>query len=356
MSGESSSEKTEEPTPKKLRDLREKGQVPKSKEVVSTALIVILFLYFTFASQGISDLLKALVISPSISLNETFEVAISDVFETILTTAMKILLPFIAIVVLVGFLANVLQNGIVFSVEPVKLDLKKIDPVKGFKKIFSQSNFVEFLKSILKVLAVIGCVAVVIFNSIGSLVYGPVCGLHCLTAAFGSMFMTLVIYVGVIFIAVAIIDLGYQRYNFVKENRMTKDEVKRDHKETEGDPEIKGKRKRLQRELASGKKLESVKRANVVVKNPTSYAVAIRYHVKDAPLPIVVAKGENLIAKRMIEIAEENGIPVLEDVPLARGLHAGSAVDHYIPIDFIPAVVEVLHWVKENYPDFTLQE
>lgn len=355
MSGDSSAEKTEEPTPKKLRDIRKKGQVPKSKEIVSTALIVFLFLYFGFAWHGILDTIKAVVVYPSLIISEPFPLALKNMLHMLLMACIKIILPFVGIVVSIGFLANILQNGIVFSVEPIKPDIKKINPVEGFKKIFSQSNFVEFIKSIIKVLTVTGCVAYIIYINVESLIHGPLCGLECLVLAFSSMLTKLVIYVCLIFILVAGIDLGYQRFDFVKKNRMTKDQVKKDHKESDGDPEIKGKRKRLQRELASGQALDSVKKANVVVKNPTHFAVAIRYHAQDCPLPIVIAKGENLIAKRILEIAKENGIPILENVPLARGLYSGAAIDEYIPVDFIPAVVEVLHWVKDNYPDFEPQ-
>jgi type III secretion protein U len=352
MSGESSSEKTEQPTNKKLRDLRKKGQVPVSKEVVSTAMIVVIFGYFTYAWHAIVDLSEQIILSPLKIINLPFQLALKYSFEWLLYASAQILIPFLVIILLVGMLANILQNGIVYSAESLKLDIKKIDPVEGFKKIFSANNFVEFLKSIVKVLAVSVCVAWVIYTHIGDLIYGISCGLNCVFFGMNQILYELLLYSVVVFVIVAFIDLAFQRYNFIKQNRMTKDEVKRDHKESDGDPLIKSKRRKMQRELAQGKKLNAVKNASVVVRNPTHYAVAIRYHVKDAPLPFIIAKGEQKMAQKIIDIAEEYGIPIMENVPLARGLYVEAKVDDYIPIDFIPAVVEALHWVKDNYPSF----
>lgn len=356
MSGDSSAEKTEQPTSKKLRDLRKKGQVPISKEVVSTSLITVLFVYFLFAWSSIVDLAKQILISPILFINAPFEQALKMSFDVLIVGASYVLLPLIGIVICVGVLANILQNGIVISNEPVKPDIKKINPVEGFKKIFSANNFVEFIKSIVKVLAISACVAWVTVKNIGSLLNGPTCSLECLYFGMTRMMFELVVYSVSVFILVAFSDLAFQRYNFIKKNRMTKDEVKRDHKESDGDPIIKGKRRRMQRELAKGKKLEAVETASVVVKNPTHFAVAIRYHAKDAPLPFIVAKGESKMAEQIIRIAEEKGIPIMENVPLARGLFSEGDVNNYIPIDFIPAVVEALHWVKEKYPEFEQQE
>lgn len=352
MSGDSAGEKTEEPTAKKLRDLRKKGQVAKSKEVVSTSLIVVMFLYVGFAASGINENFKAVILSTIGLIELPIEEALTKAFTALLVNSAKIVIPFVVIVVVIGILGNIMQTGVMFSGEPVKLDLKKIDPIQGAKKIFSQSNFVEFLKSVVKVIAVTACVAYVIIKNIKDLVYAPSCGVECLISVFSVILWQMLVYVCLIFVVVAIVDLVYQRYEFIRKNKMTKDQVKKDYKETEGDPEIKSKRKKLQRELASGKQMESVKRASVVVKNPTHFAVAIRYNAKDAPLPIVLAKGENIVAKQILKIAEENGIPIMENVPLAQGLFAEADVGAFIPIDFIPAVVEVLHWVRDNRSEY----
>lgn len=352
MSEQSSSEKTEEPTSKKIRDLRKKGQVPISKEVVSTSLICILFAYYLFAWNDIFELSQILIVAPSHLVDVTFYEALKHIFDIIFYASIYCLLPLGVIVFLVGMLSNILQNGIVISAEPVKPDIKKISPIEGFKKIFCMSNFIEFVKSIVKVSAIAVCVAWVIYQHIGSLINGPFCGLECLLVSSNRMLFELMVYSVSVFLVVAFGDLAFQRYNFTKTNRMTKDEVKKEHKESDGDPIIKGKRRRLQRELAQGKKIAAVESASVVVKNPTHYAVAIRYHDKDAPLPYIVAKGESKLAELIIRKAEEHGIPVMENVPLARGLYAEGEINGYIPIDFIPAVVEALHWVRDNYPDF----
>lgn len=352
MSEDSSSEKTEQPTAKKLRDLRKKGQVPVSKEVVSTALITVMFSYFYYAWPTLLEMSKGMLLLPVNASLIPFDTALSQIYDFLISVVLRVLLPFVGIIVFVTLLANILQNGIVTSAEPIKLDLKKIDPVAGFKKIFSQSNFIEFIKSVLKVVTVCACVALVISSNTGELLNGPGCGLNCLITSLTSMLFELVTYSVGVFMIVAVADLAFQRYNFTKKNMMTKDEVKRDHKESEGDPHVKGKRKQLQRDIAYGKNLKEVEKATVVVRNPTHFAVAIRHHKQHTPLPIVLAKGERRVAESIIAIAEECGIPILENVPLARGLYAEAKINEYVPIDFIPAVVEVLHWVKENHPGF----
>ena len=356
MSGDSSSEKTEQPTAKKLRDLRKKGQVPASKEVVSAALVVGMVIYFYFSWPTIYDTAKAILLLPVDAATTPFSTAVSHLYDLLLSVTLKVLLPFIGIVVFVTILANILQNGIVTSMEPIKPDLNKINPTEGFKKIFSKSNFVDFLASILKVIIVSGCVAWVVNNYTDQLLNGPICGLNCLVSTLNSMLFDLQVYCVGVFVLIAIADLIFQRYNFTKQNMMTKDDVKRDHKDSDGDPNIKGKRRQLQRDIAFGKNMQNVEKATVVVRNPTHFAVAIRHHNKHEPLPIVVAKGEELVAQKIIEIAEEHGIPILENVPLARGLYATGRLGHYVPADFIPAVVEVLQWVKLHHPGFEVRE
>lgn len=349
---QSSSEKTEQPTAKKLRDLRKKGQVPKSKEAVSTSLIVVLFFYISFDSENLFNKFSGVLLSVSDLFSLPFEVAIGLILDRLILSAITIIAPFLVIVLAVGILANILQFGVLFSGESLKPDIKKINPIEGAKKIFSRSNFVEFLKSVVKVFTVIVVVWVIIQQSIESFVYAPLCGLDCYVQAFSSVLVRTLVWVCCIFVIVAILDIVFQRADHIKKNKMTKDEVKKDHKESDGDPDIKSKRKKIQRELASGKTDDAVKKATFVVKNPTRYAVAVRYHLKTNPLPIVLAKGENINAKSILMSAEKHNIPIMENVPLAQGLYGTTEVGGYVNVDLIPAVVEVLQWVKENYPQF----
>lgn len=349
---DSSAEKTEEPTPKKLKDLREKGQIPQSKEVVSTSIIFFIFLYFFLFWDHNFNLLKASFVSILEMPLEPFDESIDRAFSAMFNILASAILPLLLIVVIVVIISNILQNGVTYSAESIKPDFKKINPVEGFKKIFSQSNFVEFLKSIIKVVTIVSIVFYVIYGGSGQLILAITCGMNCLVSHFYSMLFEVAGISLLIFMVVAILDIFYQRYNYTKKNRMTKDQVKKDYKETDGDPEIKGKRKELQRQVVFGEDMGDVKNASAIVKNPTHYAVAIRHHKVDTPLPIVVAKGKGEKAIKIIELAEYYQIPILENIPLARGLFAQAESNRPIDVEFIPAVVEVLQWVRDNNPTF----
>jgi len=356
MSDDTSSEKTEEPTPKKLKELREKGQLPQSKEVVSTSIIFFIFIYFFIFWNYNFETMKSTIVAVFSVPFEPFDKAIDMAFEVVFKTFYLMLLPLIVIVLTSAILGNILQNGVAFSAESIKPDFKKINPVEGFKKIFSQSNFVEFIKSVLKVSVISGLVFYLIYEGAGTLLLSVTCGLNCLVAQFYNMLFKLAGICLLVFLFVAILDIFYQRYDYTKKNRMTKDQVKKDHKETEGDPQIKSKRKEIQRKVMLGENMDDVKNATAVVRNPTHYAVAIRHHKVETPMPVVLAKGTGEKAEKIIELAHYYDIPILENVSLARGLFEQAEPNQPIDVEFIPAVVEVLQWVRDNHPSFKTSE
>lgn len=338
-------EKTEEPTPKKLRDARKKGQVPSSKEVASTALILALVAYLFAMSGNILDDLRDLMNLPVAFIGHDFEYALQQVLYGVFLLIVKIVAPILALVAFVAVAAYFAQFGFLFSAENLKPSLKKINPISGAKRIFSIKTVIEFIKSIIKIIVLGVLLYAVIRQSIQDLVELPYCGATCILPMLGELLRQMITAAALVFVVIAVADLLYQRYAHRKKLKMTKDEVKREYKEMEGDPHIKSKRKQIHQEMLAQGVQHNVKRSSVVVTNPTRIAIALRYVEGETPLPVVTAKGENLMARRIIEIAREEGIPVMENVPLARALHELSEVDQYIPTDLIDATAEVLRWV-----------
>jgi flagellar biosynthetic protein FlhB len=342
-----SEEKTEDPTPKRLNDARKKGQVAQSKEVTSTAIAICLFAVLAIAMGTFLRRLQEMILFPASVYQMDFPDALNAVFGVVFSTSLAILAPVISVAFIVALMAGYFQVGVLFAFEPIKPDLKKINPGAGVKKIFSGKNLIELLKSVFK----IGFLGILLFfvirDSIDPLMHAPPCGLPCIGIVTGELLAKVLIMCAAAFIIVAAFDFFYQRYAYKKSLKMTKDEVKREYKEMEGNPEIKSQRRQLHQEMLQENMMQNVRQSTVVVTNPTHIAVALRYDEEKTPLPMVVAKGENLLAKRIIEIAQEEGIPVMQNVPLARALNAEVPVDRYIPADLIEPVVQVLQVVRE---------
>ncbi len=340
-------EKTEQPTPKKLRDARNKGQVAKSKEICSAAMIVGLFIYLWAASEFLLTQLKSLILMPARFHGISFEKALIPMVVIMAQKAMLIVLPFVIAGFALGFLSNFLQVGGLFSIDPIKPDMKKMNPVEGFKRIFSLSNLMELLKSIFKIIFLGVLLCFVLIKSIDVLIKIPFSGLWGVVAALAGVLKIIILACAIVFILVAIADHFLQKYLHVRKLKMTKDEVKREFKEMEGDPVIKGKRKQLHQELAMGDTAAKVKKASVVVTNPTRLAIALMYDKEQTKLPVVSAMGENLAARIIVNTARENNVPVLQNIPLAWSLFETADVDTYIPSELIEPVAEVLRWVKQ---------
>ncbi len=340
------SEKTEQPTPKKIRDARKKGEVAFSKEVNAAVSIVAVFAWFVGMSDFYYEHLGRMLLLPMEFIDMPFEQAWSVVAKGVVREMLVLILPLLGLVALLGGLAGYLQVGPLFTLAPLKPELKKLNPASGIKKIFSLKNLVEFLKSVLKIVFLGLLLWLLIRGGLDSILKLPRCGLACLPVLIGALMKRIALYYGVAFIVIAAADYAFQKRQYLKKLMMTKEEVKREYKESEGDPMIKSKRRQLHRELMTQNMLQNVRRASVVVTNPTRIAVALIYDGEDTPLPLIAAKGENLLARRIIEIAREEGIPVLENVPLARALHQHGEIDRYIPSDLIEPVAEVLRWVQ----------
>ena len=345
---ESSGEKTEMPTPKKLRDAREKGQVCTSKDIVSTAILIVLFAVLAWMGGALMDDMEELLrfIGGRVGDNTMDSVRQSGVMAVMVI--LKHTLIFVLIAAVIGIIGNVAQIGFLFTFEPIIPKLEKLSPVEGAKKIFSMKNLFEFLKNIVKVLFLSYLLYKIIKASIPELLtmcYGTIDDIFpCLRL----MLKRLAIYTAFGYIVIAVVDRIFQGRNFTKEMMMTKDEVKREYKEMEGSAEIKQAQRQFRDEILNGPEpAQAAKKSNVVVTNPTHLAVGIRYNVEEAPLPCICAIGAGKTAQIIRETALAEGIPIMEDRQLARALYANCKVDDFIPESLIEPVAEVLKWAKK---------
>lgn len=342
------SEKTEQPTAKKIRDARKKGQVANSKDVTSTALLIIVFAYLGIRREAVLQTLGALIEVPATLYNEPFIGACQRIIAAGLSGFVQVVLPLLLLVIITGVAAHMLQFGLLLAFESVKPDLNKLNPISKLKQIFSIKNLVEFLKSAFKIIFLGVLLYFVIRNALDPLLKTPFMNLEDLMDVMPSIMKTFVCNVIFAYVVVAFIDFVFQRRNHLKQLMMTKDEVKREFKEQEGDPTIKGKRKQMHRELLQGGPAVRTKRASAVIVNPTHYAVAIYYNRLVTKLPLVLAKGIDFQAQLMKKTACQYDIPILEDVPLAHALYDLADEGDYIPHELIEPIAHVIRWLQEN--------
>ncbi|GLS24678.1 type III secretion system export apparatus subunit SctU [Marinibactrum halimedae] len=349
MSGDSSSSKTEQPTPKKIRDAREKGQVAKSKEVVSLVLLLAIMGCFWLFSESMYLRVRALFELPqryaSLPLDQVIFPALMDA----LMAASVILAPILVTTFLFAIIANVAQTGGVFSGESIKPKLQNISFVNGFKKIFSPQNALEFVKSIIKIAVLSYMAWYVLKSDMQVLMNIPECGAECALYISGSMLMKLILYCLGVFIFLAGADFGLERFMYFKKLMMSIDEVRREYKETEGSPEIKGRRKELHRELMNEEVVKKrVTQSDVLITNPTHFAVGIRYDQELSQLPFIMIKGEMKLAEKIKGIAKKADVPIVENIPLARALYAKLEIDEKITEEFVEPVADVIRWLRDQ--------
>jgi type III secretion protein U len=340
------SEKTEQPTPKRLREAREKGQVAKSRDLVQTLLFIAILATLLMRNETNAKILGTLMVLPGNLYSMPFLVALRELGTAALSALMVILLPLFGALVLTAIAANVVQSGFLFSLKALVPDLSRLSPAAQLKNMFSAKNLVEFMKSVTKI-AVLGiALYVTIRAGLGDLLHSSSCGLGCALLVGDRMLVQVLAVTTVVFLAVSAADYFFQYRHHIKELRMTKEEVKQEYKEMEGDPHIKRKRKELHRELSNQNAAERVRTASVLVTNPTHIAVALYYEAELTPLPTVLAMAEGSLALRMMAIAREENIPIMQNIPLARGLYADAEIDQYIPSALIEPVAEVLRWLQ----------
>lgn len=342
-----SGEKTEPPTQKRIRDSRQKGQVSQSKDVSSTVILLCLFAYIGVSWRWYVDELKEMIILPSYYIGVPFEEAAPQVGVAMLQKLALLSMPPIAVALLAGLAAGFGQVGVLLSFEPLIPKLSKLNPFSKLKEMFSVKALIELVKSALKMVFLGYLLYLLIRDSIDPLLRFPSAGPESIMELLPKVLMTLALNVSLAYIVVAVFDYFFQKIQFLKGLKMSKDEIKQEYKEMEGNPEIKGKRKQLAKELAMNDTMQRTRKATVLVTNPTHYAIALQYDGENTKLPMVTAKGEGFLAKKMIEIAKEEGIPIMRNVPLAHALFDQVPADQYIPRNLIEPVAEVLRWVQQ---------
>ncbi|WP_254926204.1 type III secretion system export apparatus subunit SctU [Bordetella genomosp. 11] len=342
-----SGEKTEKPTPKKLQDARKKGDVPYSRDFSQTLLTLALLSYVVLNGQNILASLLRLLAAPGTLVTMEFGDALKAAGSICLREGIGLIWPFLLIVLGFGLFVEFGQIGVLFAPEKAKPSGSKLNVVSNVKNIFSMKNLVEVLKSTVKIVCFSLLTWLLLRSGLGPLVYAVHGGLEGVLAVNGGLFRMLLLYTAVFCLLIAGLDMGWQRRQRNKRLMMTKDEVKREQKDMEGQPEIKQQRKRLHQEMGNSAPAEAVRKASALVVNPTHVAVALRYVPDQTPLPIVVAKGRDGVALQMIDMARRCGIPVMRDVPLARALLADARENEYIPSELVVPVAHVLRAVRD---------
>ena len=344
---ESSGEKTEMPTAKKLRDARQKGQVCTSKDVVSTALLVVLMYLTALLAMVLVNDLEGLItfVGRSYGMDTFHAIGIAGMDTTWVVCKHSFI--FVLVAAVIGVAANVCQIGFLFTGEPLKPNLSKLNPAEGFKRIFSMKNFFEFFKNCVKVTFLSYLIWKLVKASIPELL--PLCygTIDDILPCLATILKRLAGYTAFGYIVIAAVDRFFQKKNFTKQMMMTKDEVKREYKEMEGSAEIKQAQRQFRDEILNGPDpVAATKQSTVVVTNPTHIAVGIRYEPEEAPLPKVTVTGADRMAAIIRRVAMEEGIPIMENVPLARKLFAEVKPEAYIPVHLVEPVAQVLKWVK----------
>jgi len=339
-------EKTEEATPKRKEEARKKGQVAKSIEVNSAFVILAAFFALKLVGAYIYDeLVKYMkLIFLNLATTDFTIKTVTEIFINFSIVFLKTALPVMVVILITSLIINFLQVGFYFSLEPLKPQFDRLNPLTGFKRIFSKRSLVELVKSIIKV-SIIGYF---IYNFIieETMQLPKLIGLELIDSLklTVSLILNLVFQISGVMIVLAALDYFYQSWEHKQSLKMSKQEVKEEFKQTEGNPQIKGKIKERQRAMAMRRMMHEVPKADVVVTNPTHYAVALKYE-KDMPAPMVIAKGQDLVAKRIKDIAKEHKVVVVENKPLARTLYSTAEVGDIVPPELYKSVAEVLAYV-----------
>jgi flagellar biosynthetic protein FlhB len=340
-------ERTEKATVRRREKAREEGQVARSLEINSAAVICLGFLTLYLMGPHVAGQVMQLM---SHSMSNAPLIATADptyvkVFGDNMLRFFAILLPVFAVMTVVALGINIVQVG--FKITPKSLEpkLDKLDLVKGLKRIFSLRSLMMLVRDSLKLL-IVGFVAYkAIKSEFSSFFLLPDMSIAQLAATMGKLALVLALKIGLVIFALAILDYLYQKYEFEKNIRMSKQDLKDEYKDTEGSPQVKSRVRQLQKDMARRRMMNAVPLADVVLTNPTEIAVALKYEPEEMSAPYVVAKGERLIAQRIKEIAEEHDIPIMEDKPLARALFKMCDVGQMVPANLYRAVAEVLAYV-----------
>ncbi len=349
MAEDSDLERTEPASARRLDQAREKGDVPRSRELATFAVLlastgVIAFLGM-FMFQGLGNVMRgslafdlADISSPLMMGRNLMDAGLEGVL---------LLLPLAAAVVVAAIASNVMVSGWVFSTKALEPNFGKLNPISGLARMFSWQSLVELVKAVLKGALIAGVAGWMIWRQRDGILALAAEPLDSAMGHFGQITLLTFLAAAGAYALIVVMDVPFQLWNYQRQMRMTKEEVRQEHKEMEGDPQIKARIRSMQREVARRRMMQEVPKADVVVTNPMHFAVALKYDEKHMAAPQVIAKGSQLVAERIKEIARENRVPVVEAPPLARALHRHVEVGDIIPGTLFTAVAQVLAYVYQ---------
>ncbi len=343
-------EKTEPATQKKLQDARKDGKVAKSKELNSAFDLIVLFLVlryfmsfigenllgvFTYIYGGIADFVRENAAGMA-------TITVASLLNGMLTEMLLTLLPFFIFGVAITLLVSIYQVGWKVTTKPMQPKLSKFNPINGFKRIFSKDSLFELVKSIVKVAIIIYIAYSNIRDEANSLFLLYDLSVTQAVGLVGDIILDTGLKISLVYLVVGVADFAYQKHKFKEDMKMTKQEVKDEYKNAEGDPQIKGQQRRKMQEASRRRMMQDVPKADVVITNPTHFAVALRYEPGESSAPVLLAKGEGYLAQKIKEIARENGVEIVENKPLARMIYYNVDIGAEIPPELYQSVAEIL--------------
>ncbi len=346
MGGDDAADKTEEPTARKISEARKEGNVCQSKDVATVVILLGVFVMVRIMLPVIYRYIISLLrfVLDCISWSDRNPLG-GPLFYRFIIYALICSLPILLTAVVLGILSHCIQTRFNYSKKATKVKFSKLNPISGMKRLFSLSNIVEVIKNILKILVLLVLLCVIIR---GELL--PIARMFDIPPLQSTLILLgfiwdLIFRVVIAFSVIAFADYMYQRYKYHKDLMMTKQEVKDEMKMTEGNPEVKNKMKQKHREMTNRRMMQEVPKADVIVRNPTHVAVALKYDPDKHGAPFVVAKGLDLMALKIVNVGEQNDVPWLENKPLARALYASCEIGQEIPVDYYSAVAEILVYI-----------
>ena len=347
MAGDNGQERTEEATPKRLQDARQKGQIARSRELSTMAVLMMSAAALLITGDDTIKSLMAIMHSEfnlqNIDLKST--TLLTDRLKLQFTDAMLALAPFAGLVVIAAILSPTAVGGWIFSVESFSFKFEKLDPIKGMSRIFSLKSLIELVKALLKFILVLSVSMAILYGnlndifSVGNMSIGPA------VSKTASMLIWSFIIISSSMVVIALIDVPFQLWDHNRQLKMTRQEVKEEYKQTDGSPEVKRFLRERQREISRRRMMEQVPKADVIITNPTHYSVALKYDQDTMSAPVVVAKGRDLIAFQIRNIASANDVPIVSAPPLSRALYYSTELDHEIPSGLFLAVAQVLAYI-----------
>lgn len=347
MADKSSEEKTEQATPKKRQDAREKGEVAKSRELPSVAVLLASLLSFVFFGSYMYNHIT-IIMKNSFSLPFSREMNVLDFIDfarDMVVSFLVLLGPLFALIVIAAIFSNIIQVGFMLSGKSIMPKLSKLDPIKGFGRLFSKQSVMELFKTLFKLVIVSSIGYITIMNEMKNIYLLGDMEIDSIVVYFLGTAFKLFIRCALAMIVIVIIDYAFQKYEFENKLKMTKQEVRDEHKNTEGDPQVKSRIRSIQAEMARKRMMQDVPKADVIITNPTRLAIAIKYDELAMNAPKLIAKGAGEIAKKIRELAQKHDIPIIENKELARSMYSQVEIGQEVPAGLYQAVAEVLAYI-----------